>query len=178
MRGKADGVTALAPIRDRFPSFADLLACEPEADLFGALRAAESVGRHSDMTAFSHALSDRPDVSSNQVGAGRNRPDRRTSNDCPPGGPGCGYRCANFPECVVLAKTTEERPVMKAIALILAVTLNASVAFVFDPNGSGKFLTAIVSVRIDVTNSHMLDNSWGPRWRNANRIASRIRWLQ
>jgi hypothetical protein len=30
-----------------------------------------------------------------------------------------------------------------------------------------------VSVRIDVTNSHMLDNSWGPPWRNANRIASR-----
>ena len=45
MRGKDDGVTALAPIRDRFPSVADLLASEPEADLFGALRAAESIGR-------------------------------------------------------------------------------------------------------------------------------------
>jgi hypothetical protein len=62
---------------------------------------------------------------------------------------------------------------MKTIALILVVTLNASAAFAFDPNGSAKFLTAIVSVRIDVTNSHMLDNSWEPPWRNANRIASR-----
>ena len=34
-----------APIRDRFPHFADLLASEPEADQFACLRAAESVGR-------------------------------------------------------------------------------------------------------------------------------------
>ena len=45
LRGKDDGLTALAPIRDRFPEFADLLAIEPETDLFGPLRAAESVGR-------------------------------------------------------------------------------------------------------------------------------------
>ena len=45
LRGKDDGVTALGPVRDRFPSFADLLASEPEADLFDALRAAESIGR-------------------------------------------------------------------------------------------------------------------------------------
>jgi putative transposase len=45
LRGKDDGVTALAPIRDRFPEFSDLLATEPEADLFGALRSAESIGR-------------------------------------------------------------------------------------------------------------------------------------
>lgn len=45
LRGKDDGVTALAPVRDRFPDFADLLACEPEADLFDSLRAAESIGR-------------------------------------------------------------------------------------------------------------------------------------
>jgi putative transposase len=45
LRGKDDGLTALAPIKDRFPHFADLLASEPEADLFGRLRAAESVGR-------------------------------------------------------------------------------------------------------------------------------------
>ena len=45
LRGKDDGVTALAPIRDRFPDFADLLASEPEADLFAPLRAAESIGR-------------------------------------------------------------------------------------------------------------------------------------
>ena len=45
LRGREDGVTALAPIRDRFPEFADLLATEPEDDLFDALRSAESIGR-------------------------------------------------------------------------------------------------------------------------------------
>jgi len=45
LRGRDDGLTALAPIRDRFPDSADLLAAEPEADLFGALRSAESIGR-------------------------------------------------------------------------------------------------------------------------------------
>ena len=45
LRGKEDGLTALAPIKDRFPRFADLLASEPEAELFARLRAAESIGR-------------------------------------------------------------------------------------------------------------------------------------
>ncbi len=45
LRGKDDGVTALKPVRDRFPHFADLLASEPETDLFERLRAAESIGR-------------------------------------------------------------------------------------------------------------------------------------
>jgi putative transposase len=45
LRGKDDGLTELAPIKDRFPDFADLLASSPEADLFTPLRAAESVGR-------------------------------------------------------------------------------------------------------------------------------------
>src|SRR5882724_11960852 len=45
LRNKDDGVTALAPVRDRFPDFADLLRSEPEADMFERLRAAESVGR-------------------------------------------------------------------------------------------------------------------------------------
>ena len=45
LRGKDDGLTALAPISDRVPRFADLLASEPEHDLFGHLRAAESIGR-------------------------------------------------------------------------------------------------------------------------------------
>src|SRR5580704_19519073 len=44
LRGKDDGLTALAPIRDRFPRFGDLLASEPEQDLFEPLRAAESIG--------------------------------------------------------------------------------------------------------------------------------------
>lgn len=45
MHGRDDGLTALVPIRDRFPYFADLLTSEPEADLFDALRSAESIGR-------------------------------------------------------------------------------------------------------------------------------------
>ncbi|MDN3273632.1 transposase [Frankia sp. RB7] len=45
LRGKDDGVTRLAPIRERFPRFADLLDNPPEADLFAQLRAAESIGR-------------------------------------------------------------------------------------------------------------------------------------
>ena len=45
LRGKDDGLTALAPIKHRFPHFADLLASEPEADLLDRLRAAESIGR-------------------------------------------------------------------------------------------------------------------------------------
>jgi putative transposase len=45
LRDKDDGLTARAAIEDRFPHFADLLADEPEADLFDRLRAAESIGR-------------------------------------------------------------------------------------------------------------------------------------
>lgn len=45
LRGKDDGLTALPPIRDRFPDFGGLLATEPETDLFDALRSAESIGR-------------------------------------------------------------------------------------------------------------------------------------
>jgi putative transposase len=45
LRGMDDGLTVLTPIQERFPRFADLLASEPEADLFERLRAAESIGR-------------------------------------------------------------------------------------------------------------------------------------
>ena len=45
LRGKDDRLTALKPIKERFPRFADLLASEPETDLFDRLRAAESIGR-------------------------------------------------------------------------------------------------------------------------------------
>jgi putative transposase len=45
LRGKDDGLTELAPIRDRFPRFGDLLDITPEQDLFAPLRAAESIGR-------------------------------------------------------------------------------------------------------------------------------------
>jgi putative transposase len=45
LTGKDDGLTARAPIHERFPRFADLLALEPDVDMFARLRAAESIGR-------------------------------------------------------------------------------------------------------------------------------------
>jgi putative transposase len=45
LRGKADGLTSLAPINHRVLDFADLLVSAPEAKLFDKLRAAESIGR-------------------------------------------------------------------------------------------------------------------------------------
>jgi putative transposase len=42
---KADGVTALAPVRRRFRDFAAHLNDAPENDLFARLRSAESIGR-------------------------------------------------------------------------------------------------------------------------------------
>jgi putative transposase len=42
---KDDGLTALDPIRARFPNFADLLALGPDQAAFGRLRQAESIGR-------------------------------------------------------------------------------------------------------------------------------------
>jgi putative transposase len=45
LSGKDDGLTARAPIKARFPHFADLLAGAAEADMFDRLRAAESIGR-------------------------------------------------------------------------------------------------------------------------------------
>ena len=45
LRGKDDGLTTLAPIKDRVPRFADLLAGAPDTELFKRLRAAESIGR-------------------------------------------------------------------------------------------------------------------------------------
>ncbi|MDH2343072.1 transposase [Bradyrhizobium sp. SSUT77] len=48
LHGRDDGVTTLAPVRNRFPDFADVLTSEPEADLFDALRSAESIGNCGD----------------------------------------------------------------------------------------------------------------------------------
>ncbi|MFK4498833.1 hypothetical protein ABIF86_003124 [Bradyrhizobium japonicum] len=45
LRWRDDDLTSLAPTRDRSPDFTGLLATELEADLFGALRSAESIGR-------------------------------------------------------------------------------------------------------------------------------------
>ena len=40
-----DGLTARAPIKERFPDFADLLAGAHEVDALTRLRAAETIGR-------------------------------------------------------------------------------------------------------------------------------------
>jgi putative transposase len=45
MRGRTDGLTALGPVRQRFPHFADFLDQEPDGVLFEQLRQAESIGR-------------------------------------------------------------------------------------------------------------------------------------
>ena len=45
LSGKDDGITVRAPIKERIPNFADLLASATEAELFLRLRAAESIGR-------------------------------------------------------------------------------------------------------------------------------------
>ena len=43
--GRDDGVTAVKPVRTRFPDFADFLSEESDAGLIERLRAAESIGR-------------------------------------------------------------------------------------------------------------------------------------
>ena len=45
LRGKDDGITALAPIASAFRDFADLSTASADAELFARLRAAESIGR-------------------------------------------------------------------------------------------------------------------------------------
>jgi putative transposase len=45
LTGRADGITALSPILDRFPGFAELIETEPDQDMLDRLRRAESIGR-------------------------------------------------------------------------------------------------------------------------------------
>jgi putative transposase len=40
-----DGITAVAPVLERYPRFAELIAAGPEPEAFGRLRRAESIGR-------------------------------------------------------------------------------------------------------------------------------------
>jgi putative transposase len=77
LRGRDDGLTAQAPIRDRFPDFAGLLATAPEADLFGVLRSAESVGRPLGDARFLARIEVKPGVFSSRQSAARSRPLRR-----------------------------------------------------------------------------------------------------
>jgi len=45
LSGKEDGITSLAPIRERIARFADLLDEDGDPEAFARLRAAESIGR-------------------------------------------------------------------------------------------------------------------------------------
>ena len=45
LTGKGDGITARAPVHQRFPRFADLLEQEFDPEIYTHLRAAESIGR-------------------------------------------------------------------------------------------------------------------------------------
>lgn len=45
LTGHDDGLTTLAPVRERYPRFADLLATGPDPAAFDRLRHAESIGR-------------------------------------------------------------------------------------------------------------------------------------
>jgi len=69
LSGKDDGITALIPIRERFPRFADLLATDPAAGMFDRLRASESIGRPLGDDGFLAAIE--------RLMARRLRPDKR-----------------------------------------------------------------------------------------------------
>jgi len=45
LTGKDDGITARAPVHQRFPRFGDLLDQEPAPELYARLRVAASIGR-------------------------------------------------------------------------------------------------------------------------------------
>ncbi len=45
LEGRADGITALPPVLDRFPQFAEVIEAEPPPAILERLRRAESIGR-------------------------------------------------------------------------------------------------------------------------------------
>jgi len=80
LRGRHDGVTALAPIGARFPDLAELLASEEEADLFASPRAAESIGRPLGDDCFLVRVEKRTGGFLKQASVGRNHPLRKTAD--------------------------------------------------------------------------------------------------
>lgn len=56
LSGRADGITALSPILDRFPRFAEFIEAEPDSEMLERLRRAESIGRPLGDEAFVSAL--------------------------------------------------------------------------------------------------------------------------
>ena len=77
LHGKDDGLTALAPVKNRFSHFADLLGSEPEADLFDQLRVAESIGRPLGDDRFLSRIERRTGRTSSRASVVRSRSDRR-----------------------------------------------------------------------------------------------------
>jgi putative transposase len=45
LSGRADGLTAIAPVLQRYPRFADLIEAAPDEEAFARLRSAETIGR-------------------------------------------------------------------------------------------------------------------------------------
>lgn len=56
LSGQDDGMTALRPILDRFPDFAEFIEVEAAPDVIGRLRRAETIGRPLGDESFVHAL--------------------------------------------------------------------------------------------------------------------------
>ncbi len=45
LSGRADGLTAIAPVLQRYPRFADLIEAAPDEEAFARLRRAQTIGR-------------------------------------------------------------------------------------------------------------------------------------
>jgi putative transposase len=56
LSGRPDGLTALEPVRDRYPRFSDLIETDPDPRAFERLRRAETIGRPLGDDAFINAL--------------------------------------------------------------------------------------------------------------------------
>jgi len=56
LSGQDDGMTALRPVLDRFPDFAEFIEVEPAPDMIGRLRRAETIGRPLGDEGFIRAL--------------------------------------------------------------------------------------------------------------------------
>ena len=82
LRNKDDGVTALKPVRDRFPRFADLLASEPESRIVRP-PARRGERRPAARRRSLSARLERLDPALPQAGAsvGRSRPNRKAVDE-------------------------------------------------------------------------------------------------
>jgi hypothetical protein len=81
LRGKDDGLTALAPIRDRFPYFADLLPASQRLICSPACAPQRALAGRSETTAFSPVSSDETADPSSQASSGRSRQHRKAAHE-------------------------------------------------------------------------------------------------